>query len=117
VFTTRLLYSAIISAPGPNRANLVSGSASLITSRKSSKVADNDLAYKVLDFLPDSSGSFYAVCREPAAVFPTDPRDGKVLQLTDDSFQKITLAGASRVSLYDKSTNVFFYREQWLFDF
>jgi len=27
-------------------------------------------------FVPDGSGSFYSVCREPANVFPVDPRDG-----------------------------------------
>src|SRR5204863_3593994 len=69
---------------------------------------DNDLAYQSWTFTPDGSESFYSVCREPAAAFPTDPRDGKRVVLRDDDSQPITLAGNSRVSLYGKSTNVFF---------
>ena len=69
---------------------------------------NNDLDYQSWTFTPDGSDSFYAVCREPAATFPIDPRDGKRLTLGDDAAEQITLSGNNRVSLYGKSTNVFF---------
>lgn len=70
--------------------------------------SDNDLAFQSWTFVPDGSGSFYTVCREPVSSFPTDPRDGKAIALGDDSFTQITLADSPRVSLYGKSTNIFF---------
>ncbi len=69
---------------------------------------DNDVGFNSWTFIPDGSRSFYSVCREPAAVFPVDPRDGKALAMLDDNSQQITLSGGSRVSFYGRSTNVFF---------
>ena len=68
----------------------------------------NDLAFKTFTFIPDGSSSFYSVCREPTSGFRTDPTGGTTVTLTDDSSVQVTLAGANRVSLYGRQTNVFF---------
>ncbi len=43
------------------------------------EVADNDLDYQTWTFTPDGSAAFYAVCREVATNFPTDPAGGITL--------------------------------------
>lgn len=37
---------------------------------------DNDLDNTMLTFIPDMTNSFYSVCAEPIAAFPTDPQGG-----------------------------------------
>ena len=71
-------------------------------------VNDNDVHNQTLTFVPNGSVSFYSACRESATTFPVDPRLGKSLTLSDDSFVQITLAGTNKVSFYGKETNVFF---------
>jgi Zn-dependent metalloprotease len=70
--------------------------------------ADNDLEFQTWTFTPDGSAGYYAVCREAATRFPTDPAEGESLFLTDDSFATILLAGTHTVSLYGRRTNIFF---------
>ena len=69
---------------------------------------DLNLAFSSLTFTPDGSPSFYAVCRDVAAGFPTDPTSGIVMVLGDDSFQQVTLSGNRQIGVYDRTTNVFF---------
>jgi uncharacterized repeat protein (TIGR01451 family) len=69
---------------------------------------DNDLDFTTLTFAPDGSSSYYSMCRETAAAFPVDPREGKPLSLGDDTFISVRLAGSGRLSLYGRSTNQFF---------
>ncbi len=71
-------------------------------------LGNNDLHNQSLTFTPNGSSSFYSVCREPAPVFPVDPRLGKRLLLTDDSYATIVLAAGAQVSLYGKRTNIFY---------
>ena len=68
----------------------------------------NDLSFQTFTFTPDGSTSFYSVCRTPAANYPTDPTNGTVVTLSDDSFVQVTLADTNTVSLYGRQTNVFF---------
>jgi len=69
---------------------------------------ETDLQNQTLTFTPDGSPGFYAVCREPATAFPTNPRRGKLLYIGHDDYTLITLAGAPRVSLFGESTNGFY---------
>jgi hypothetical protein len=63
------------------------------------------LDHSTFTFRPDGSPAFYAVCREAATNFPTDPAGGNVVILEDDSFEQIVLTGTNRVSLYGHATN------------
>src|SRR5262249_38507652 len=67
-----------------------------------------DLDNQSFTFTPNGSPSFYSVCREAAASFPTDPSGGTSVTLTDDSFAMVTISGTNRVRIYDRSTNVFY---------
>lgn len=69
---------------------------------------DNDLGFQTLTFTPNGSADFYALCRETATAFPTDPGGGTIVSLGDDSYVQVTLAGTSTVSIYGRRTNVFF---------
>jgi len=68
---------------------------------------DNDLAYSTTTFTPNGSSSYYAACHEPASAFPTDPTGGTPVALSDDSFEHVSLSGAT-VSLYGLQSNVFY---------
>ena len=68
----------------------------------------NVLAFKTFTFTPNGSVSFYSVCREVAASFPTDPTGGTNVSLTDDSYAQVTLTGTNTVAIYNRRTNVFF---------
>jgi len=69
---------------------------------------DNDLDFQSWTFTPDGSASFYSVCREVAASFPTDPTGGTTVLLSDDSYAQVTLTGTNTVAIYNRRTNVFF---------
>ena len=68
----------------------------------------NDLAGRMFTFTPDASPGRYAVCRQAASSFPTDPAGGTVVSLSDDSSVAVTLSGTNSVSIYNRRTNVFF---------
>ncbi|MCX6928242.1 MAG: M36 family metallopeptidase, partial [Verrucomicrobia bacterium] len=68
----------------------------------------NDLAFQTFTFTPDGSASYYRVCREVAASFPTDPTGGITVSLGDDSYAQVTLSGTNTVAIYSRRTNVFF---------
>ncbi len=69
---------------------------------------DNDLDYSTFTFMPDGSASYYAVCREVATNFPTDPFGGIPVNLKDDSNAAITVTGGNQVSLYGVNSTNFF---------
>ncbi|MFN7140026.1 MAG: hypothetical protein ACK4UN_11895, partial [Limisphaerales bacterium] len=66
---------------------------------------DNDLAHKSFTFTPDGSNEYYAVCRQSATNFPTDPAGGTFLNLGDDDFATIVLSGTNTVAVYSFRTN------------
>jgi hypothetical protein len=68
----------------------------------------NDLGFQTFTFTPDGSASFYRVCREAAADFPTDPAGGTAVPMNDDMGVRVMLTGDHGVSLYGRRTNVFF---------
>jgi hypothetical protein len=68
----------------------------------------NDLAFQKFTFTPDGSGSFYAVCREAATSFPTDPTGGTAVTMSDDTYAQVTLSGANTVAIYGTRASVFF---------
>jgi hypothetical protein len=68
----------------------------------------NDLSFRSFTFTPDGSTNFYSVCQKTITAFPSDPTGGTTVSLTDDSFVQVTLNTSEKVSLYGKSTNVFF---------
>src|SRR5207249_6592126 len=68
----------------------------------------NDLSFQTFTFTPDGSTNFYSVCRAPATNYSTDPTNGAVVTLSDDTFVQVTLADTNTVSLYGRQTNVFF---------
>jgi hypothetical protein len=70
--------------------------------------SDFDLAFRRFTFTPDNSVSTYAVCQEPAHVFPTDPQGGIPLTLADDDYAEIDLSGTNTVQIYGTRTNVVF---------
>ena len=68
----------------------------------------NDLDNQMFTFTPDGSESFYSVCRQSAASFPTDPTGGTTVTLGDDSYAQVTLTGGATASLYGNRSNTFF---------
>ncbi len=67
-----------------------------------------DLSYSTLTFRPDSTASFYRMCREPASTFPTPAAGGTLLALGDDEYRQITLTNGRQVTLFGRSTNAIF---------
>ena len=70
--------------------------------------ADFDLAFTTMTFTPDGSTNFYSVCRQPAAVFPTDPTGGTVVALGDDTYLQQSLTGDAQVSIYGQQSGSFY---------
>jgi len=68
----------------------------------------NDLDNQTFTFTPDGSTNYYAVCRQAASAFPTDPAGGTSVSLTDDDFAQVTLASGATVSFYGNRSSVFF---------
>jgi alpha-tubulin suppressor-like RCC1 family protein/Zn-dependent metalloprotease len=68
----------------------------------------NDLAFQTFTFTPDGSANFYAVCREVATNFPTDPTGGTAVTMGDDTYAQATLSGTNTVAIYGRRTNVFY---------
>jgi len=68
----------------------------------------NGLAYQSFTFTPDGSANFYAVCRQSASVFPTDPTGGTQLTEGDDTYASITISGGNTVTIYNNRTNVIY---------
>lgn len=70
--------------------------------------SDNDLAYKTLTLVPNSSLNRYAAFTDPATNFPVDPAGGTPLTLGDDTFAAVTVGSGQSVKLYGVSyTNLF----------
>ena len=69
---------------------------------------DNDLVNQTLTFIPDESGSFYAVCRKTTTDFPTDPNGGTTISLEDDDYEEVILSGDEAVCFYGQSFNSFY---------
>ena len=69
---------------------------------------DFDLSFSTLTLVPDGSPGHYAVCRQAATNFPTDPAGGISLALSDDSSRMVTLSPPNTVAIYGRRTNVFF---------
>lgn len=59
-----------------------------------------DLGNRSITLVPDTSGNRYHACTEPAAGFGTDPAGGTLLELGDDSSQRIDVIGGAQVALY-----------------
>ena len=70
--------------------------------------ADFDLAFTTMTFTPDGSTNFYSVCREPAAVLPTDPAGGTAVSLGDDNYLLQPLTGGAQVSIYGQQSGSFY---------
>ncbi|HKW28451.1 MAG TPA: M36 family metallopeptidase, partial [Verrucomicrobiae bacterium] len=68
----------------------------------------NDLAFQTFTCTPDGSGSFYALCREPATSFPTDLTGGTAVAMSDDTYAQVTLSGTNTVAIYGRRTNIFY---------
>lgn len=70
---------------------------------------DNDLSYQSVTFTPDSSGSYYSVCMEKTASFPTDTSDSDAVSLSSyNYYRQISLAGGVTVSIYGVSYDSFY---------
>ena len=69
---------------------------------------DFDLSFTTLIFTPDGTTNFYSVCRQPAAVFPTDPAGGSTVALGDDTYLLRTLTGGAQVSMYGQQSGSFY---------
>ncbi len=70
--------------------------------------ADFDLDNVSLQFTPNASIDFYAMCSSPITVLPTDPAGGTVLTLADNANANVTLGGGAQVSLYGVNYSGFF---------
>ncbi len=66
-----------------------------------------DLEYCTMTLAPEDSLNFYKACVEPSTGFPVDPAGGTTLNLSDDSYQTVTVGGGKRVSLYGVSYAAF----------
>ncbi|MFN0068006.1 MAG: M36 family metallopeptidase [Limisphaerales bacterium] len=60
------------------------------------------LAGQMLTFTPDGSPAGYSVCRETAGRFPTDPRFGRRLFMSDDAYAEIFPASGAEVTLFSR---------------
>lgn len=58
-------------------------------------------------FTPDGSASFYSVCAESISAFPTDPTNGNVVTLGDDSLVSVTIPSGKAVPFYHTNTTLF----------
>lgn len=67
-----------------------------------------DLQNMSVEFTPDSTNSFYAVCAHPITQLPTDSAGGTLVPLGDDNFIQINLAGGEMVSLYGQAYSTFY---------
>jgi hypothetical protein len=70
--------------------------------------ADFDLDNTSLQFTPNGSIDFYALCATSIAVLPTDPAGGTVLTLNDNFSVNVALGGGAQVSLYGVNYGSFF---------
>jgi subtilisin family serine protease len=68
---------------------------------------DNDLANRMLTFIPNGSGSYYSLCTSWSSGFVIDPAGGTTVTLRDDDYQQIQLQGAY-LSLYGVSYDTFY---------
>ena len=66
---------------------------------------DNDLDYMSLTFTPDNSPSRYSVCKTIVTNFYTDPANGNVVTLDDDSRVQVILPPGMQVEIYGIRTN------------
>ena len=69
---------------------------------------DNDLDNFGLTFTPGAPYGFYNGCAQVISSLPTDPAEGTVLTLADDSFSQVTLTGGQTVKLYGVSYSTFY---------
>jgi len=70
--------------------------------------AELDLENSTLKFAPNGSPDFYAVCREDATAFPTDPTGGTTLSMSDDSNLQVNVTGGNQVSIYGTAYSSYF---------
>jgi hypothetical protein len=69
---------------------------------------NNDLDFKTITFIPDSTSDFYRACTEPASQFPTDPSTGTLISLGDDNAVLVTLGSGAQVKLYGTAYSNFY---------
>jgi cysteine-rich repeat protein len=69
---------------------------------------DNDLSYGAVMLTPDGSVDFYTSCRIPTAAFPTRPKGGTYISLSDNDYESVTLTGGAEVSLYGTPYSSFY---------
>jgi subtilisin family serine protease len=62
----------------------------------------NDMANRMLTFMPDGSGSYYQACSVDATDFPVDPHGGTNISLRDDDYIQLDLAG-EKIHFYGES--------------
>jgi len=67
-----------------------------------------DLAGNGLTFKPDAASGGYVVERDLAEAFPSDPSDGALLSLSDDSYVECVLSGGATVSLFGVAYDRFY---------
>jgi len=102
-------FSNLTSGLSQNRAfTFQPGRRDFLSERFNTSLDRNDLDYQSFTFTPDGSASGYAVCREVATSFPTEPAGGTNLALGRDAFRQITLSDSHTVALFGRRTNVFF---------
>lgn len=86
---------------------LAAGAVDYLT--ESFDAADNDLDNTAFAFTPNPGvPSYYQVCRQEAASFPTDPTGGTVLSLGDDSNALVTLSSGKTVQFFGTDYSSFY---------
>ncbi len=67
-----------------------------------------DLDNFSVSFIPDGSGSFYAMCGESILTLPTDPTGGTEHNVGEDQYVAVTVPGETPVSFYGVDYTVFY---------
>ena len=71
-------------------------------------LSGSNLSFQSMSFIPNGSASFYEAYVSPVSTFFTDPTSGTLLNLGDNSYAQVNLAGGATVSLYGTSYSTFF---------
>lgn len=83
-------------------------SANDLTEQFTSDQGAFDLMYESVLFTPTSSGTSYNVQLQEITELPTDPAGGTDLDLGDDAFKFVKLAGSNSVWIYDNDFTGFY---------